>query len=77
MGEEYSSKGNVGNGRNVENGRSDAFGVLALIIFWWSGTVVKAMLEWTLGRLRRPRLNHVLWSGTEVKETLTLGRITS
>ena len=35
MGKEYNSKGNVG------NGRSDAFGVLALIMFYGMGTVVK------------------------------------
>ena len=45
MGEEYHSKKNVGNVCKVENGRSDAFGVLALIMFWGTGTVVNAMLE--------------------------------
>ena len=44
MGEEYNSKGNVGNVCKVENERSDAFGVLALIMFWGTGTVVNAML---------------------------------
>ena len=28
-----------------------------------TGTLVKACWEWTLGRLRRPRLNHVLEDG--------------
>ena len=50
----YSSKGNIG------NGRSDAFGVLDLIMYWDTSIVVNAMLRMDIGRLRRPRLNHVL-----------------
>ena len=52
--EVYSSKGNIG------NRRSDAFGVLDLIMYWDTGIVVNAMLGMDIGRLRRPRLNHVL-----------------
>ena len=49
---------------NVWNGNSDAFGVHDLIMYWGTGTVVRAMLEVTLVRLRRPRLNHVFGAGT-------------